>query len=91
MKFANNPYRITGDDHLIDRATKAGTPLNTVDISDCRVDADDLSKLFNTAAARADDDNAALRYAALKEKYFESYDLRQPADDVEPEEEEPEE
>lgn len=77
MLFANNPYRITGDERIIERATKAGTQLNTVDISDCRTDADTLSKLFNTAAARADDDNAALRYAALKEKYFESYESRQ--------------
>lgn len=74
--FKDNPYRIEGDERIIERAAKVGTPLNAVDISDCRVDAETLSKLFNTAQGRTNDDNAALRYAALKKKYFESYDLR---------------
>ncbi|OLN23719.1 hypothetical protein BTO30_02990 [Domibacillus antri] len=66
----NGQIVITGDESLL--AKIEGENLNEISVDDIRVDADELSKLFEIACARKTVETIG-RYSLLKEKYLATY------------------
>ncbi|MDW0110457.1 hypothetical protein [Sporosarcina aquimarina] len=71
MIIKYNPILITEDEHVMERANDAVKTIEDVDISSYKVDANTLARLFNEAEYKRFNDDAALRYAALKAKFIE--------------------
>lgn len=62
--------KITGDEAVIARTE--GKDVSSVDIGNVRITADNLADFYNVAAARKDEESA-LKYVALKQKYIETF------------------
>jgi hypothetical protein len=66
----NGVIVIEGDDKVIELVE--GEDLSAVDISDYRLTSDNLADLYNVAIRRKDVESAK-KYAALKEKYLNTF------------------
>lgn len=70
INYENGFIKITGDDVVVARTE--GKDVSSVNISDVRITADNLADYYNVAAARKDEESA-LKYVALKQKYLETF------------------
>ncbi|TYS88966.1 hypothetical protein [Rossellomorea aquimaris] len=62
---------INGDEKVMESVQ--GEDLSAVDVSDYRLTADNLSILHDDAASQPDSLEAAKLYAAMKQKYLETF------------------
>jgi hypothetical protein len=62
---------IEGDEKLL--AKIEGQSLVGIDVSDIRLDADNLAEVFDLAVNTPNEPNNTKRYAVLKQKYLEKF------------------
>ncbi|MEH7237315.1 hypothetical protein [Bacillus sp. JJ1562] len=71
FKSENGIVEIWGDEEVVARTENED--LSNVDVSEYRVDADVLARVYEDAVQRREDVEIAKKYVVLKQKYIETF------------------